>query len=53
MNFEWETEQEKLLRYMKISPKKKLEWLYEMHQLIRKAWTKKQKKDFFRLRETR
>ncbi|MBI1871687.1 MAG: hypothetical protein HYS07_10940 [Chlamydiae bacterium] len=32
MNFEWKTQEEKLKRWMKISPRKKLEWLYEMHQ---------------------
>ncbi|MBI1869867.1 MAG: hypothetical protein HYS07_01580 [Chlamydiae bacterium] len=32
MNFNGETEEEKLLRWMKIPPRKKLEWLYEMHQ---------------------
>jgi len=53
MNFRWETEEEKLLRYIKIPAKKKLEWLYQMQQFMRKAWTKKQKEDFFRLREDR
>ena len=29
----WETSEEKLRRAMKISGKKKLEWLYEMNRL--------------------
>jgi len=32
MNFGWESEREKLLRYMKIPPKKKLEWLRDMSE---------------------
>ena len=53
MNSHWETEEEKLIRFMKIPPKKKLEWLYQMHQLLTKAWTKKKKHDYFKLREAR
>ena len=49
----WETEDQKLSRFIKIPPKKKLEWLYQMHQFIRSAWTKKQIKTYLRLRETR
>ncbi len=42
MKFCWETEEERLKRFMKISPKKKLEWLRRMnefssHYLPRKA----------------
>lgn len=32
--FEWETKEERLARFMKIPPKKKMEWLYEMHQFL-------------------
>ena len=31
MKFQWESEEERLRRLMKISAKKKLEWLYEMN----------------------
>ena len=37
MNFEWESEEKKLSRYMKISPKKKLEWLRKMHEFTIKT----------------
>ena len=33
MSPEWETTREKLQRSMKISGKKKLEWLYQMNRL--------------------
>ena len=53
MIFKWETEEEKLARWIKVPPKKKLEWLEDMRRFMCKALTKKQKKDFFRLREAR
>ena len=43
MIFKWETEKERLLRLMKISPKKKLEWLREMHDFVAKFTSKKTK----------
>lgn len=49
----YESQKERLLRFMAIPPKKKLEWLAEMHELIRLAYTKKQRKIFYRLRESR
>jgi len=51
MNTGWETREEKLLRYMNVSAKKKLEWLYKMHEFTLKFATKKRKKDFWKLRE--
>ena len=36
MNFGWETQEERLLRFMKISPKEKLEWLHEASKFIAK-----------------
>ncbi len=53
MNFSWETEEEKLLRFMKIPPKKKLEWLNEMRKFMLKASTKKQRVIWLKLREAR
>jgi hypothetical protein len=53
MVFEWESEDEKLLRYIKISPKKKMEWLGAMLQMMCKVWTKKQRDAHFQLREKR
>lgn len=32
----WESERERLLRFMKIPPKKKLEWLYEINEHLTK-----------------
>ncbi|MFH1876684.1 MAG: hypothetical protein ABH865_07315 [Candidatus Omnitrophota bacterium] len=51
MDFREETEDERLLRSMRISPKKKMEWLYAMHRMMLKVWTKKQREIYFRLRE--
>jgi hypothetical protein len=33
----WESREERLLRFMKISPKKKLEWLLEINEFIHKG----------------
>lgn len=51
MNFGWESENEKLLRSMKIPAQKKLEWLYAAHCFAQKTLTSKQRKIFFILRE--
>jgi len=53
MNFGWERDEERLLRFMKIPAKKKLEWLRQMHDFMRLAYTKKQRDIFWKLRETR
>lgn len=50
-NFQWETEEEKLLRFKRIPAKKKLEFLWQMHEFMRLAYTKKQKKIFWKMRE--
>ncbi len=52
MTFEWETRTEKLKRWIKIPAKKKMEWLYDMHQLTLKQ-SKRQKKLRQKLREMR
>lgn len=46
MALKQESEKEKLLRHMAISPKKKLEWLYQMHEFVLKAILKKRKRSF-------
>lgn len=38
--FGWESEKERLLRHMKIPPKKKLEWLRQMEDFITKYTSK-------------
>ena len=53
MIFKWETEKERLLRFMKISPKKKLEWLQQMHEFILKASSKHDKLIRWKLRNIR
>ncbi len=35
--FKWEREEERLLKFMRIPPKKKMEWLREMNEFIAKA----------------
>ena len=53
MIFKWESEKEKLSRFMRISPKQKLEWLQQMHDFMRKALTKRQRRIYYKLRESR
>ena len=51
MIFEWESEEERLLRFMKIPPKKKLEWLREINEFIAKCSSKRSKLIRRKLRE--
>ncbi|HLF18656.1 MAG TPA: four helix bundle protein [Candidatus Omnitrophota bacterium] len=37
----WETDEERLLRFMKIPVKRKLEWLHEIHQINVKYFSKR------------
>lgn len=39
--FKWESDEKKILRGMKIPPKRKMEWLQEMNEFTRKASSKK------------
>lgn len=41
MIFKWESQRERLLRFMKISPKKKLEWLREINEFTAKYSSKR------------
>jgi len=50
MSFKWESQSEKLLRYMNISPKKKLEWLLRMNQFSAKFSSKRTKEVRKRIR---
>jgi len=50
MIFSWETEDKRLLRFMKIRPKRKLEWLLEMNKFALKFWPKEQKKNWYKNR---
>jgi len=53
MIFKWETEEERLSRFMKIPPKKKLEWLSKMHKIVLKSSSKRDKTIRRKLREMR
>lgn len=53
MIFEWETHDQRLRRFMKISPQKKLEWLRQMQEFTLKTSTKRLKTIRRRLREAR
>lgn len=53
MIFKWENQEERLLRFISIAPKKKLEWLRQMHDFLCKGLTKKQRYIYHRLREDR
>ncbi len=53
MIFKWETEKERLLRFVKISPKKKLKWLRQMHEFIVKSSSKRDKLIRRKLRDIR
>jgi len=52
MIFKWESQKQRLQRFMKISPKDKMEWLRQMNDFLRKASTKKQRDIFWCLRES-
>ncbi len=43
MIFKWESEKEKILRYLRIPAKKKLEWLRQMNEFSQKYTPPKQK----------
>jgi len=53
MIFKWETEEERLLRFMKIPPKKKLEWLQKMHEFMVKCSSRRTKLIRWKLRKIR
>ncbi len=53
MIYKWETEEERLQRFIAITPKKKLEWLFQMHHLLARAFTKKKREIYYKLRQIR
>jgi len=53
LNYRWETEEGKTLRFMKIPPIKKLEWLQQIHVLFSKHTSNKLKRKIRRVRELR
>lgn len=50
MNFGWASEEERILRYIRIPAKKKLEWLQKMHDFLVTTATPERKKIFWKLR---
>lgn len=50
INFGWETEEERIKRHMKISPKQKLIWLQKFNEFIYKTLSDKEKKLRFKRR---
>jgi hypothetical protein len=50
MNFQWEKDETKLLRSMKVPAQKKLEWLYAMHEFTRSTLKGKNRKALFAFR---
>ncbi len=44
MIFKWESEEERLLRFMRIPARKKLEWLYEINKFMHKFSSPRQEK---------
>ena len=53
MIYDWETEEERLKRLMAIPPRKKLEWLRQMNELVAKSLPEEKKKIIRELRESR
>lgn len=53
MIFEWETHDERLRRFMKISPQKKLEWLHQMHEFMLRTSSRRLKAIRLELRKKR
>jgi hypothetical protein len=51
MIFKWESEEERLTRFMKIPPKKKLEWLRQMNEFMLKYSSKHSKLIRWKLRK--
>jgi len=51
MIFKWQTTKERLLRFMKISPKKKMEWLRQMNEFIVKSSSKRDRLIRWKLRK--
>ena len=53
MIYKWETGEERLIRFMKINPMKKMEWLEQMNESVYKASTKDTRAIRQKLRERR
>ncbi|MCX7877878.1 MAG: hypothetical protein N2510_04455 [Ignavibacteria bacterium] len=47
----WETKEERISKFMKISPEKKLEWLGKMHEFKLKMSSKQRKKISMKLKK--
>ena len=52
MIFKWETEDERMLKFMSFPAKKKLAWLYEINKFLNKFSSQKTRKIRQKLRES-
>jgi hypothetical protein len=46
----WDIGTDRLLKYSQMPAKKKLEWLTEMHELMRRSYSEERKRIFWKLR---
>jgi hypothetical protein len=53
MIFKWESQEERLLKFISISAKRKLEWLKQMHDFLCAGLTRKRRYIYHKLRESR
>ncbi len=44
MIFKWESEEERLLKFLRIPAKRKLEWLLQMNEFLHRFSSKKQER---------
>ena len=50
IDFGWETDEDRLRRWVKFSPQKRLEWLYQAHESTKKILSPKQKERICKMR---
>ncbi|MBN1527404.1 MAG: hypothetical protein JW919_07480 [Candidatus Omnitrophica bacterium] len=50
MKFGWETDKEKIERSIKVPPKKKMEWLQAVHEMLLAVATPGRRNIFWKLR---
>jgi len=51
IDFGWGKEEERLKMHLRLSPRKRLEWLCQIQMSMRQSLTKKKKKVFWQLRQ--
>ena len=53
MKFGWENDEDRLSRFMRIPPMRKMEWLQQMNEFTRKFMSKQRRTIWRKLREGR